>query len=336
MSELTIIGNHLEPKYKKLAQVLLTQIETGEYALKEQIPSIKQLAKTYGISRETVAKALNLLSEQGIIRAVHRQGYFVQKTKAEVGLRIFFLMDKMTEFKNRMYEAFLQTIGEQSEVHVFFHHHNYQLFQSLIEENLKNYTHFVVITYLEGDVQPILNKIPPEKRLILDNFEPGLEGNYAMVYQDFASDIYNCLKDAHSRLKKYRRLVLVSAHSRWGADEVLKGFNRFCEEYGFELEMTDDITKDNFQTNSVYIFLSNSDKKMVKAIKLSRQLNYATGKDIGIISYNDTYVNEVLEGGISVINTDFAAMGKIAARLVLAGDKSTVVNSSKLILRKSI
>ncbi|MEN0049508.1 MAG: GntR family transcriptional regulator [Bacteroidota bacterium] len=336
MSKLTLAGNHLEPKYKKLAQVLMTQIEEGVYTLNEQIPSIKQLSKKYGMSRETVARALNLLSEQGIIKAVHRQGYFVQKTEVKVGLRIFFLMDKITEFKNRMYESFQETIGDQGEVHIFFHHHNYRIFKSLIKDNLKNYTHFVIVTYLKEDIRRILNKIPPEKRLILDHVEPDLEGDYAMVYQDFETDIYNCLKDAHTQLQKYKRLVLVSAHSRWGADKVIKGFTRFCNDYNFSLELTDDISEDNFQTESVYIFLSNSDKKMVDAIKLSRKLKYKIGKDVGIISYNDTYVNEVLAGGISVINTDFSTMGKTAAHLILNGEQSAVVNPSKLILRKSI
>lgn len=336
MSKLTIAGNQLEPKYKKLAEVIIAKIEQGEFEINEQIPSIKQLSKQYKMSRETVAKALNLLSAQGIIKAVHRQGYFVQKTEVKVGLRVFFLMDKVTEFKNRMYEAFLETIGDEGEVHIFFHHHNYDFFKSLILNNLKNYTHFVIVTYLKEDTNSILNQIPPEKRIILDNHEPDLEGNYSMVYQDFEADIYQCLVDALSQLKKYKRLVLVSAHSRWGAAKAVKGFKRFCQEHDFDLELIEQVTTDNFQSGSVYIFLSNSDKKMVEAIKICRASNYTIGKDIGIISYNDTYANEVLAGGISVINTDFAAMGKTAARLILKGEKSAVVNPSKLILRKSI
>ena len=336
MANLTRAGNHLEPKYKQLAEALMAQIEAGEYDLNEQIPSIKQLSAKYKMSRETVAKALKLLSEQGIIKAAYRQGYFVQTTDVRVGLRIFFLMDKVTAFKNRMFESFLETIGDSGEVHVFFHHHNYEVFRSLIVNNLKSYTHFVVVTYLEEEVTDILNLIPAEKRIILDHQEPHLEGKYGMVYQDFEMDIYNCLMEAYPRLRKYRRLVLVSAQSRWGADHVLKGFTRFCEEHQFGIELTDEIGRENFQKESVYIFLSNSDQKMVEAIKLCRALNYRIGKDIGIISYNDTYTNEVLAGGISVINTDFAEMGHTAAQLILQGEKITVVNPSKLILRDSI
>lgn len=326
----------MEPKYKKLAEEIIAQIENGEYALNEQIPSIKQLSKKYMMSRETVSKALNLLSEQGIIKAVYRQGYFVQTTDVKVGLRIFFLLDKVTEFKNRMFESFLETIGDHGEVHIFFHHHNYEVFRSLILNNLKSYTHFVIVTYLKENTQDILNLIPPEKRIILDNQENELEGKYTMVYQDFETNIYNCLMETYSQLKKYKRMVLVSAHSRWGAEKVIKGFTRFCNDHNFEIELTDEIHADHFQKESVYIFLSNSDRAMVEAIKLCRSLNYKIGRDVGIISYNDTYTNEVLAGGISVINTDFEAMGKTAADLILKGEKEIVVNPSKLILRDSL
>ena len=336
MIELTRAGNHLEPKYKKLAEVLMAKIENGEYAINQQIPSIKQLSKKYEMSRETVAKALNLLSTRGIIKAVHRQGYFVQTTEVKVGLRIFFLMDKITEFKNRMYEAFLETIGDQGEVHIFFHHHNYEFFKSLILNNLKNYTHFVIVTYLKEDTKSILDLIPPEQRLILDNHEPDLEGKYPMVYQDFEVDMHQCLIEAYPQLKKYNRLILVSPHSRWGAKKALKGAKRFCKAYNFDFELVENITAENFHAGCVYIFLSQSDKDMVEAIKISRSLNYKIGKDVGIISYNDTFANEVLAGGISVINTDFAAMGKTAADLIIKGEKTSIVNPSKLILRNSI
>ncbi|MEL6697364.1 MAG: GntR family transcriptional regulator [Bacteroidota bacterium] len=336
MSKLTRAGNHMEPKYKKLAEELIAHIQEGVYGLNDQIPSIKQLSKTYKVSRETVSKALNLLSERGIIKAAYRQGYYVQATDVKVGLRIFFLMDKITEFKSRMYEAFLDKIGDNGVVQIFFHHHNYEVFKSLIINNLPNYTHFVIVTYLEEDTNEILNQIPASKRVIVDNQETGLEGKYAMVYQDFEADIYQCLEEAYPRLLKYKKLVLVSARSRWGADRVLKGFRRFGRERKFDLELVEEISEANISKESVYIFLSNSDRMMVEAIKLCRTLKYEIGKDIGIISYNDTFVNEVLAGGISVLNTDFVEMGKTAAELILNGERKTVVNSSKLILRDSI
>lgn len=52
-------------------------------------------------------------------------------------------------------------------------------------------------------------------------------------------------------------------------------------------------------------------------IKLAKKKGYELGKEIGLISYNDTAVKEILEGGITVISTDFEMMGKAAASVIL-------------------
>ena len=336
MSNLNRNGNHLKPKYQKLAELVISQIEEGKFAVNDRIPSVNKLSNEFNLSRETVLKALNYLSEQGIIESSYRKGYFVKKTNVKVGLRIFLLMDKMTVFKNRMYRSFLDTIGDRGEVHLYFYHHNYNLFKTMILDNLTNYTHFVVVTYLHEEVDDILNMIPPEKRLILDHYEPNLTGNYAMVYQDFEDDIYNCLVEAYGRLKKYDKLVLVCAESRYEGKKVINGFERFCDKNRFKYDIVSEVSEQNLTKGWVYLLMSSSGKELVNLIKLSRKKNYTFGEDIGVLSYNDTYVNEVLEGGISVFSTDFEKMGRNAASMVLNKQVEVIRNPSKLILRDSL
>ena len=71
-------------------------------------------------------------------------------------------------------------------------------------------------------------------------------------------------------------------------------------------------------------------------IKLAKKKGYELGKEIGLISYNDTAVKEILEGGITVISTDFEMMGKTAASVIL--DRNTVYkrNPTKVIIRNSL
>jgi hypothetical protein len=47
-------------------------------------------------------------------------------------------------------------------------------------------------------------------------------------------------------------------------------------------------------------------------------------------------MKQILEGGITVISTDFSAMGAKAASLILTGKKEKLYNPSSLILRKSL
>lgn len=71
-------------------------------------------------------------------------------------------------------------------------------------------------------------------------------------------------------------------------------------------------------------------------IKLCREKNWKLGKDIGLISYNDTAVKEVLEEGITVISTDFRKMGEEAANAILNEKPVTLRDPAKVIIRKSL
>jgi DNA-binding LacI/PurR family transcriptional regulator len=61
---------------------------------------------------------------------------------------------------------------------------------------------------------------------------------------------------------------------------------------------------------------------------------YTLGKDIGIISYNDTPLKELL--GITVISTDFNIMGETAASMILNNEKGEIKVPFNFIDRNSI
>ena len=78
------------------------------------------------------------------------------------------------------------------------------------------------------------------------------------------------------------------------------------------------------------------DNDLIYLIKRAKENNWKIGHDIGIIAFDDSPMKEVLEGGISVVSTDFEAMGKTAAGLILSGDKEKLHNPFRLIRRKSL
>ena len=71
-------------------------------------------------------------------------------------------------------------------------------------------------------------------------------------------------------------------------------------------------------------------------MKLVRAKNWKLGEDIGIISYNDTPTKAVLDGGITVISTNFKEMGVKVAKMNLTGKCSHIPNGNEVILRKSL
>jgi DNA-binding GntR family transcriptional regulator len=65
------------PLYMQLYRQIRTNIEQGSLQMGRQLPSERQLAAEYGISRPTARRALRMLREEGIISARRGRGSFV-------------------------------------------------------------------------------------------------------------------------------------------------------------------------------------------------------------------------------------------------------------------
>ena len=63
-----------QAKYDRILQVLRERIESGVYAFQELLPSENALATEFASSRNTVRKALALLSSQGYIQSMQGRG----------------------------------------------------------------------------------------------------------------------------------------------------------------------------------------------------------------------------------------------------------------------
>jgi len=74
----------------------------------------------------------------------------------------------------------------------------------------------------------------------------------------------------------------------------------------------------------------------VNLIKKCNEQELVVGKDVGIISYNETPLKEILLDGITTISTDHDQMGKSAARLIMQNKTESIKNPFTLIRRKSL
>ena len=65
------------PPYRQLAALLRGQIESGELAPGQQLPSVITLAADYQLAVPTVRKAITLLKQEGLVTGVAGYGTFV-------------------------------------------------------------------------------------------------------------------------------------------------------------------------------------------------------------------------------------------------------------------
>ncbi|MEH7308617.1 GntR family transcriptional regulator [Neobacillus drentensis] len=73
------------PLYEKIYLNLLKQIETGQLQLRDQVPTEKELADQYQVSRITSKKALDKLVQIGAIERIRGKGSFVSDTLPDFG-----------------------------------------------------------------------------------------------------------------------------------------------------------------------------------------------------------------------------------------------------------
>lgn len=344
-TRIAIDGGSRIPKYKQVENSILLNIAQGNLKMGAKIPSINEISEECYLSRDTVEKAYNQLKEKKIIESVKGKGYYVTKTDSVSRHSILFLVNKLSSYKMRIYNSFVEEMGNDANVDLYIYHCDPNVFLNLLEKKLGHYDYYVVMPHFKNhDLQHVnytekimasLKNIPPDRLIFLDNMPPCREVVEAAVYQDFKQDIYDALSEGISKLHKYRKLILVYPNRMVYPypREILAGFRKFCTAYAFDYEVLDEIYEDmELQPGDAYIIIEETD--LVNWVKQARDQGLTMGKDIGVVSYNDTPLKELL--GITVISTDFRAMGETAAYMILKHKRERVKNAFRFIDRNSV
>jgi len=324
------------PKYLQLAEGIIQAISESKLVRGDKIGSINEISSQYKLARGTVKKAYEELQNRGIITSKQGKGFYIVSTAIETKLKIFLLFDTLNAYKETLYQSFRQTIGAHANLTIFFHHHNLRLFERMITDNLGNYGYYVIMPHFNEDISSIIKNIPPEKLLILDKELVRPDDSYASIFQPFEKDIYQALHSGLEVLQKYKRinLVLSTNSFQFIPDGIIQGFKRFCQEKAIAYQVLDNLSETDIEKGEVFIVFADSD--LIRMIKYAGEHHLQLGADIGIISYDDTPMKSVLEKGITVISTDFVAMGKKAAEMILSRKIEKIKNDSGLILRRSL
>lgn len=306
------------PKYLQLTNAILKAIETGKIRKNDLMPSINELSYELEISRDTAEKGYKYLKKMGVLGSVPGKGYFIQNTDFHQTLKIFLLFNKLSAHKKILYDALIASLGEYAVVDFYIYNNEFGLFRKLLSDRKEDYSHYVIIPhFLEGGerAHDIINSLPKDKLLLLDKKIPGITGEYAAVYQNFGQDIYSALEKAREQLGKYHTIKIIFPSHTYQPVEILQGCSRFCHEYAFTYKVVHSIAEEPIGEGEVYINLMEED--LVVLIERIISLRLAVGKEVGVISYNETPLKKIILNGITTISTDFREMGIMAARQIL-------------------
>jgi len=343
--EITIDSESRIPKYRQIVNSIMEDIKRGSLTVGQRIPSINEISEEYYLSRDTVEKAYAFLKEKKIIVSARGKGYYVSRTDLSAHKSVLFMLNKLSPYKLQIFNSFVSAMGGNSQVDLSVYHGDARILLNTLCENTGRYDHYVLVPHFCenisdqsdecGEVIEALRRIPEDKLLIIDNYLPDLKRDVAAVYQDFRMDIYEALQEGIQNLKAYRKLYLVFPRKTIYPffQDIVRGFRKFCADFNFECEVKDSINESTeIVIGDAYVVIEEQD--LVGLIKQTRQRGLAPGKDVGVISYNDSPLKDLLD--ITVITTDFNAMGETAAYMILRRKKDVVKNVFSLIKRKSL
>lgn len=320
------------PKYKQIVKAIEKAIANKELIKGDKLPSISRIQKENEVSRDTVLTALNELKTRGVLQSIAGKGYYILSEDIEIERKVFLLFDELNSFKEELYNSFLKNLDENTKVDIYFHHFNNDMFEKLILDNIGGYNSYVIMpANLENTIN-VVEKLPKENVYVLDQMHKELT-DYAAVYQNFETDIYENLTKALLLIKKYKKLIFLY-DSKTQPLGLLKGFKLFCSQQKIDNEVINSLENKALEKNEAYVIPD--DKNLIRIIKKIKEQELIIAQDIGIVSYNETLLKEVVEGGITTISTDFNEMGKRLAQMINNEEQIQVENVNHLILRKSL
>ncbi|MCW0481255.1 GntR family transcriptional regulator [Gaoshiqia sediminis] len=320
------------PKYRQIINSIYQAISNGDLKVGDKIPSLNQICAEFDLSRDTVMVAFNELKAKGVINSIPGKGYYINSTDINLDERIFLLFDELNAFKEDLYTALLNSLDIKSNVDIYFHHFNFQLFKDLIHQSVGKYTSYVIMPATFDHTADIIAALPEDKVYILDRLKDDLKA-FPVVYQDFEGDVYRALQDGEDLLAKYDKLVMVFPGGKEPEGRMI-GFQKFCEERNIPFEILRSLLSRKIRKGEAYFVPS--DRNLVRLVKMAAEQNLTLGSDLGIVSFNDTVLKEVVAGGITTISTDFKLMGESLAGMIVEKRREKLANPASLIRRNSL
>ncbi|WP_205499785.1 GntR family transcriptional regulator [Rufibacter psychrotolerans] len=325
------------PKYLQVVNAVIEDIEAGILKRGERVPSINETSEMYYLSRDTIEKAYRILRKKGVISSVKGKGCYISNSFSANKTRVLLLFNKLSAYKKAIYYSMLKVLGENAVVDLHIHHYDGTICANLIQENLGKYDYYVVMPHISTNAEAFtqaLNKIPDDKLILLDKNIDTYKGKCGAVYQDFERDIRRALHSGEDLLSKYNKFVLVYPREISYPIEIVKGFRQFCREMSIEHSVVGCVHQEPLVPGTAFLILEESD--LANLITETRAQKLELGKDIGLISYNDTPLKKILDAGITVVSTDHELMGETAGYMIKKKLKEKVHNPFTLIRRSSL
>lgn len=311
------------PIYKQLVEQFEDLIRSGKLRAGEQIASMNDFSAQIGISKETVKKTYGILREKGLIIPQQGKGFYVAELDKNVKPKVLVLFDKLSVYKEILFNSLAEKLGENAELTILTHNQNLELFSYFLDSYLDRFDYYVIAPHFPLDEKTqaaaakLISRVPNRKLIMIDYWLQRYTGNYGVVYQDFENDVYEGLKQGLDKLKSTSMLNVLTLPASLYGKSICRGVERFCMEFSIPVTFMTS-TPDSISPNETFLIVNSQlDWGLASLARKAKENGLKIGKDIFIISYNEFDLNEVVLDGLTTISTDFKQMGYTAANMIL-------------------
>ena len=310
--------------YKQLVSQVERALHEGQLRAGEMLPSMNILAAQLDISRETVKKAYGILVEKSLIVPKQGKGFYAADLQAAGRPQVLVIFDKLSVYKQILFNAFAESLSGKAEVTIVNHNQSLDLLEYYLDNYLDNFDYYVVTPHFPLDAASQeraikqLSRIPNRKLIMLDHLQPNYPGNqYGAVYQDFENDVYEGLRQGLPAFRGNPALRVITLPTSLYGPCIRSGVEHFCADYKIPVEFLDSAPESIRPGDTFLVLNSQLDAGLVALAHVIDASGLKIGRDVFIISYNESQMYELVLGGLTTISTDFAQMGRMAAEMIL-------------------
>lgn len=320
-------------KHEQLVLGIIDAIDSGHLTVGNQLPSINVMVDEVGFARKTIVKAYEELKDRGLVESKKTKGYFVVSNKTRVFLKIALIMYSFQRFQQEFYNALRNELGEKVQIDVFFHHNNEEVFQTVFMNIRAKYGMYVVAPIESNSVKELLKTLSPEKLIIVDRFL-NIGSEYTYITQEFEQSTYTNLTNLLPKIEKYKELVLFFRNDLDYPKGILSSYLRFLKDFKIKGRVEENYKGNSVKKDVLYLFISDAD--LWPLLKDCRNADLRVGRDVGVLSFNDHVVKEIVFGGITTISTDFNEMAALTASNLKSIHYTKSIVPTNLIDRESL
>jgi DNA-binding transcriptional regulator YhcF (GntR family) len=325
----TVDNNSNVLKFQQLVDAIMHSISQNQLKSGEMLPSVNQIMNECQLSRDTVFKAYAELKKRGVVESVPNRGYFVMKNITKV----FLFLDTFKAYKEVLYGSFLKNLPKNIGVDLHFHHYNIGVFEKIINDSVGKYSKYIIMNFDHSKVPKIIKKIPLDQLLIID-WKINSEETQSTVFQNFGEPVYDCFKNNIDKILKYREFTLYYPEFTYHPKDSIEYFRKFCTDFGINHSVIFESEQFKIKNGGLYFLVS--DRTLANFLDQCGEKGFEPGREVGVISYNDTPMKKYVKNGITVISTDFELMGQKAAEFVTSGNPIQFEVPTTLKLRSSL